>query len=356
MLEVPKTGNEIKPNEQPTLELPNPDLTPRATGPVAPDWFWKIEQPTLELPNPDLTLRATGPVAPGWFWKSGRWSIQCINALLSLIGKSFADFPRALDFGCGCGRMLLHLQDIRERVELHGVDIDADAIAWAQQHIPWASCAVNQGLPPLDFPDEHFDLVFNHSVFTHLDERYQDAWLIELERITKPGGMLVLSVSGNAPFAEMERSWRDADADPSPLRETLRTNGFLFIRGDGLANGPFPDFYHTAFHTPWYVFERWGSIFDIKAYAVRGDLDFQDLLLLRRRNQRVGTVACSKLALVQQRVAKLESALTKSNQEMGQWRTAAERSADDLEKVLASRSWRLTAPLRSLMARCRLAR
>ena len=381
-----------------------------------------------ELPNPDLMNRVAGTPDPVWFWKSGRMSIDGINGILSHIGKSFIDFPRALEFGCGCGRILLHLKSVGEAVDLYGVDIDADAIGWAQQHIPWVTCSVNQGLPPLDFPDEHFDLVFNHSVFTHMDESYQDAWLVELERITKPGGVLVLSVSGEGPFADVEKSWLEAKQDPTTLRDTLRTKGCLFIKDDSWTNGPFPDFYHTMLHAPWYIFERWGSIFDIKAYIVRGDLDYQDLLLLRRRDKRVGVVDTSKsvaseLAQARERVGELELSLMKSDQQaqqwraegeriaveleqartrvgepesslmrseqqshqwraaaersaaalkevtaklgqtqkqlthlelqIHQWRAAAERSAADLNNVLNSRSWRITAPMRKVMARLR---
>lgn len=374
-----------------------------------------------ELPNPDLMFRVAGTPDPVWFWKSGGMSIENINTILSHIGKSFIDFPRALEFGCGCGRMLLHLKSVGEVVELYGVDIDADAIGWAQQHIPWVECSVNQGLPPLEFPDEHFDLVFNHSVFTHMDEDYQDAWLVELERITKPGGTVVLSVSGEGPFAELEKTWLAANADPTRLRDTLRRKGFLFIKDDSWANGPFPDFYHTMIHAPWYIFERWGSIFDIKAYIVRGDLDYQDLLLLRRREKRVGIVSpsrnvaseleqareratelelsllqceqqgqrwlsaaersaadvrnlTSELAETRERATKLELSLIKCDQEGQRWRAAAERLAGDLKNVaseleqareraaelelslksvLDSRSWRMTAPIRNVMARLR---
>ncbi len=263
---------------------------------------------------------------------------------------------------------------------------------------------MNQGLPPLDFPDEHFDLVFNHSVFTHLDESYQDAWLVELERITKPGGVLVLSVSGEGPFADVEKSWLDAKQDPTTLRDTLQTKGCLFIKDDSWTNGPFPDFYHTMLHAPWYIFERWGSIFNIKAYIVRGDLGYQDLLLLTRREHRVGRVTPSRdvarelreahervaeleLSLMT-RVVELESSLMRSEQQSHQWRAAAERSVaavkevttklgqtqeqltqrelqghqwrataerslGDLNNVLNSRSWRMTAPFRDVMARLR---
>ncbi|MCC7218964.1 MAG: class I SAM-dependent methyltransferase [Burkholderiales bacterium] len=235
-----------------------------------------------ELPGSDLRWRVAGHPDDVWFWKSGGVSIANIGTMLSIAGKSFTDYSRALEFGCGCGRMLLHLKDVGAKVELHGVDIDAEAIAWAQAHIPWVRCAVNDGLPPLAFPDAHFDLVFNQSVFTHLDEQYQDAWLAELRRIVKPGGDLVLSVSGEHPFSQLLQAHREAGADPGPLLEAYRTRGIVFVEDDGWKGGPFPDFYHSTFHAPWYVFEHWSRYFDIKAYVVRGSLDFQDYLLLRR--------------------------------------------------------------------------
>jgi SAM-dependent methyltransferase len=236
-----------------------------------------------ELPGEDLRFRVAGTTKIDWFWKSGGMSMANIGTMLSIIGTSFADYPRALEFGCGCGRILLHMKDLSAKTELYGVDIDPEAIAWAQGHIPWVKCSVNDGLPPLAFPDGFFDLVFNQSVFTHLDEAYQDAWLAELVRVTKPGAALVLSVSGNHPFSELVKAHRDAGADPSNLLEQFRTKGIVFIADDSWVGGPFPDFYHSTFHAPWYVFEHWSKYFDIKAYVTRGSLDFQDYLLLRRR-------------------------------------------------------------------------
>jgi SAM-dependent methyltransferase len=236
-----------------------------------------------ELPGDDLRWRVAGHPDPAWFWKSGAMSIANIRTMLKVAGTSFADYPRALEFGCGCGRMLLHMKEIAEKTELHGVDIDAQAIGWVQGHIPWVKSAVNGGLPPLDFPDEWFDLIFNQSVFTHLDESYQDAWLAELVRITKPGGALVLSVSGEHPFAEFVKALRDKGADPAKFIERFHAKGIVFIEDDSYVGGPFPDFYHSTFHAPWYVFEHWGRFFEIRAYVPRGSLDFQDYLLLRRR-------------------------------------------------------------------------
>jgi SAM-dependent methyltransferase len=237
-----------------------------------------------ELPGDDLRLRVAGHPDPAWFWKSGGMSIANISTMLSIIGTSFADYRRALEFGCGCGRMLLHMKEIAEKTELHAVDIDAKSIGWVQRHIPWVKGSVNKALPPLDFPDEYFDLVFNQSVFTHLDESYQDAWLAELVRVTKPGGALVLSVSGEHPFSELVKALRDSGADPAKFIERFRSKGIVFIEDDSHVGGPFPDFYHSTFHAPWYVFEHWSRFFDVKAHVPRGSLDFQDYLLLRRRD------------------------------------------------------------------------
>jgi len=306
-----------------------------------------INPPAPELPNDDLMHRIAGTADKTWFWKSGQISIDQFDLVLAHWERSLTDFPRALDFGCGCARIELHLEDAAKRMEIYGVDIDAAAIAWAAEHVPWAKFSVNRGLPPLEFPDEHFDLVFNHSVFTHLDEQYQDAWLVELERVTKPGGLLIVSVSGEYPFSLLEKEWIGCQRDPEPLREILRNRGILFISDDGMQNSPFPDFYHTAFHAPWYIFERWGSVFDIKAYVPRGDLNYQDLLLLRRRDQRVGAVAplrkfSSEEGASREEISHLEMALRRAEQEK-------QTLKENFSAVLNSRSWRLTAPLRRFM-------
>jgi SAM-dependent methyltransferase len=235
------------------------------------------------VPGEELRWRVTGVRETGWFVESGKRTRADFERVLALSGRRFGDFPRILDFGCGSGRVLLQLRDLGSRVDLRGVDIDPDAIRWTQAHIPWASTSVNRELPPLACEDAAFDLIYCHSVFTHLDRHYQDAWLAELRRVLRPGGTGIFSVSGEHPFAELERIWREAGADPGALRKTLREQGFLHIREDSWRDGPFPDFYHSTFHSPAYVLDHWGKFFDVRAYVVRGALDFQDLVLLERR-------------------------------------------------------------------------
>ncbi len=101
---------------------------------------------------------------------------------------------RILDFGCGCGRVITWLQQLDSKYQYFGTDIDPEAITWCQENLAnFGEYAVNPHLPPTEYADNYFDLVYSISVFTHLSEDMQFAWLKELSRITKPGGYLLLT-------------------------------------------------------------------------------------------------------------------------------------------------------------------
>ncbi len=240
--------------------------------------------PFAERPFPGdaLAHRVAGRPDRIWFFESGQRSVADLQSALAVVGRRLEDHARILDFGCGCGRILAWLSPLAQKSELHGVDIDREAIEWTAAHLPWAKLYVNQPLPPLDFPDDFFDLVYCHSVFSHIDEDYQDRWLRELRRITRMGGFLLLSVHGEHAFCRLEDDWRKQKVDPWPFRQARDRQGLLHIADDQWTGGPFPDFYHTTFHTPGYVFAHWGEFFKVRAYVPRGALDYQDLVLLER--------------------------------------------------------------------------
>ncbi len=264
------------------MELLDVDPSDAAVGLFAPTMNSK-GQDAQEVPKYDLICQVTGSPNREGFWKSGAQSVRNINAALSVIGTSLQDYHRVLDFGCGCGRILLHLTDVARDMELYGVDVDAEAIAWAQRHIPCARVSVNRPLPPLDFPSESFDLIFSHSVLTHLDEEYQDAWLAELRRVSRPEGIVLLTVHGDYPFQTLLAKLRSKGKDAARLLKTLHQKGILFYDQDVWKGGPFPEYYHSTFHMPWYVFQHWSTFFDVKGYLVRGALDYEDIVVLQRK-------------------------------------------------------------------------
>jgi SAM-dependent methyltransferase len=242
-----------------------------------PDVSMPPEAASMPDPGEALISRvAGGPDRAAFFW-SGRESVRELERTLAITGRSLDSFESILDFGCGCGRMLLWMEELGRTRALHGTDIDAEAIAWCREHIPYARTGVNEADPPLDYPDGAFDLVFNHSVFTHIDERRQDLWLSELHRVTRAGGFLVLSVHGELALP------RDAWS----IRDRLERDGIAFIHDSLPPDFPLPDWYQTTFHAPWYVLEHWGRWFEIRGYIPGGDLGLQDHVLLERREDGV---------------------------------------------------------------------
>jgi SAM-dependent methyltransferase len=239
------------------------------------------------LPPEELIYRVTGIRDEGpSFLESGRTSALEIEAALVSWNRQLDSFDRILDFGCGCGRILIWLERLAERCELYGADIDADVIEWTAANLPFVQLDRNSRFPPLPYPDAHFDLVLSSSVFTHIDEPSQDLWLAELQRVTKPGGYLLLTVHGERAFRHAQEvgvgSFRSQGPDSARWAETLENHGILFVEDDGWVGGPYPDWYHTTFHAPWYVFARWGRELTIRAFIPRRSLDYQDYVLLER--------------------------------------------------------------------------
>ena len=230
------------------------------------------EAANMPDPGDDLIERVVGGPDHTWFYWTGRESVREIERTLAIADRSLDSFQSILDFGCGCGRMLLWMEELGQTRALHGTDIDAEAIAWCREHIPYAKLSVNDGDPPLPFADGTFDLIFNHSVFTHIDERRQDAWLAELHRVIQPGGFLVLSTHGEVALGE----------DPWGIRDGLESEGIVFMDGVIAPDFPLPDWYQNTYHAPWYVFEHWGQWFEIRGYVPGGALGVQDHILLER--------------------------------------------------------------------------
>ena len=149
------------------------------------------------LPGPVLRVATAGTADIEWFLGSGRLGFETICEALADEGVDTAKLGAALDFGCGCGRVLRHWPSTG-RPKLYGCDIDDRAVRWLSRRLPWVGTATTVGTPPLPWPDETFDLVWAFSVFTHLPQELQTPWRNELRRVTRRGGMILLSVHGSA--------------------------------------------------------------------------------------------------------------------------------------------------------------
>ena len=96
-----------------------------------------------------------------------------------------------LDFGCGCGRVAARLQELRP-IALHGCDLNPRLVEWCRANLD-GEFLVSEPEPPLPYEAGRFALVYSVSVFTHMHEPQAVAWLAELARVARPGGLAVLT-------------------------------------------------------------------------------------------------------------------------------------------------------------------
>jgi SAM-dependent methyltransferase len=222
----------------------------------------------LPVPPPRLIVRVAGTADVGWFLESGRLAAESVRNALAWNGRRIEELGALLDFGCGCGRVTRHWAGL-DRTAVHGADANEHAIAWCRANLPFARFASNGLAPPLDHPDASFDLVYALSVFTHLPEDLQRAWVGELTRLLRPGGFLLLTTHGER-YRERLTPTERADFDA----------GRLVVRwpegaGTNLC---------SVFHPRSYVEERLATGLDVVEFVPEGAKGnpHQDLYLLRK--------------------------------------------------------------------------
>jgi SAM-dependent methyltransferase len=126
------------------------------------------------------------------FLQMGQHCASIVEKTLLKNGVQLAALGTILDFGCGCGRTLRHLAHLKQ-TQLHGTDYNPALVGWCRPNLAFAEFAVNGLEPPLAYGDSNFDLVYAFSVFSHLPEPLQHAWMQEMRRVIKPNGHLLLS-------------------------------------------------------------------------------------------------------------------------------------------------------------------
>lgn len=231
--------------------------------------YW-LGPKTETAPVPDFWARllvAGSADIPG-FLESGRRGFECIRDTLEKNGVPLTSLSKVLDFGCGCGRVLRHWRGA-PGVKLYGTDMNPYLVAACRRCAPEATIDQNTLEPRLTYGDREFDLVYAFSVFTHLDLDDQRAWLREFHRILKPGGVLLLSVHGEAYRSRLTESERkDFDAQKLVVRHAQYPGGNLCVTFH-------PEAYARA------LFAQGFEIVDMTPQGAKGN-PVQDLYMLRR--------------------------------------------------------------------------
>ena len=165
---------------------------------AADDPYWAV------LSHPDKRGNVWDADA---FFETGRREIR---AMLDQLAKLDVDvrLERALDFGCGPGRLVQALGDHFHSVD--GVDITEGMVTRARElNRHGDRCRYHQNArPDLSlFPNETFDLVHSTITLQHIATPLALGYISEFIRVVKPGGVVVFDVPSTS---------------ANPLRHALR--------------------------------------------------------------------------------------------------------------------------------------
>lgn len=202
-----------------------------------------------------------------WFLATGEATAAAFRAALNGVGRPIESFERVLDFGCGCGRVLREWREI-DGPEFHGSDYNPSLVQWCRDHLGCATVGKNELTPPLRYASQSFDLCYAVSVFTHLPESMQDAWLAELKRVLRPGGILLVTLSGEGDLAR---------TTPGE-QERFRSGELIVVDGSYAGTNMC-----GAYHPEAYVRQKWSGYFEVLEFIPEGakGCPRQDLYVLR---------------------------------------------------------------------------
>lgn len=118
------------------------------------------------------------------------YTIYAMHAASYRFVEDLCAGKRVLDLGCGSGYGSHRIAGVAREVQ--GVDIAADAVAYARQkfHHPNLNFQQIVAGQPVPFADGYFDVVLSFQVIEHVHD--DNGYLLEAKRLLRPGGTLVV--------------------------------------------------------------------------------------------------------------------------------------------------------------------
>ena len=175
------------------------------------------------------------------FLETGRGQITALIGYLDSRGLATRR-RRALDFGCGAGRLTHALADHFEQVI--GVDIAPSMIDIARRlhaRVTNAEFRVNSSSRLESIESGSIDLVYTLLVLQHMAPRYIREYLAEFVRVLSPGGVLVFQLPSDHPIPVVVEGRGLKSILPLPvismIRKLRRLREFPRMEVHGLARG-----------------------------------------------------------------------------------------------------------------------
>ncbi len=171
----------------------------------------------------------TGPLGAtrAWdrdaFFRTGVGEMDFVLGRVASAGGSVR-FGRALDFGCGPGRLTQAMAARFERVD--GVDIAPEMIDRARElNRAGDRCAyhLNAVADLRLFPDATFDFVYSSITLQHMPPGFSRCYIAEFTRVTRPGGVIVFQLPSEPRVHDRPRTRQAAALPAADCRAVIET-------------------------------------------------------------------------------------------------------------------------------------
>jgi len=239
-----------------------------------------LELDTVPLPATKDREGYFGPHHFG-YWASGS---QDAKILLDIAHELGIETKSHLDLGCASGRVIRHIRSINPNIDVFGCDINRLHAEWCNLYLP-APIRVfhSSSIPNLPLASNSLDVVSAYSVFTHI-EAFETAWLMELSRVLRPGGLAYITVHTDHTLYNLRKGWplwksvMGRSNITNLLDESRNFKGNrLILRWLENASYSSNIFYKTRYL--WNVWSRFLDIVEIRRRFPR----FQDVVICRAK-------------------------------------------------------------------------
>lgn len=196
------------------------------------------------------------------------------------MNKSLSSMDAILDFGCGWGRITRYFLREVIRENMHGCDCLPSMIQICNQTLPGCEFYKNNPMPPLQYKSGMFDLIYAYSVFSHISEHAQKAWLEEFHRVLKPDGLLILTTRMRDFIPLMPLMPRSSKRDIEQAFQDYDEGKYVHIpqTNDGPLNGTYGE---TAIPEQ-YIMSIWKKWFTIMHFLGNVIYVDQNIIICKR--------------------------------------------------------------------------
>jgi SAM-dependent methyltransferase len=227
----------------------------------------------MPVPPAKLRVLIAGDSDLERFLVSGERENRMVREAAARAGRPVAEMDAILDWGCGCARVTRWWSDL-EDVAVTACDYNAELVDWVGASLPFVTARRNELEPPLPVPDASQDLVYAFSVLTHLPDELALAWMREIRRVLRPGGLFFFTTHGEA--------CRDR---VTPEEAAVLDRGESVVQFSGIAGTNLCAAYHPRAFVESRLAEGFEVVETIEAHLGGADVQtgmVQDRYLLRR--------------------------------------------------------------------------